>query len=358
MSRDPVALCALQLRLSTEDFSSQDAFAGRIQHLSHRAARACGDAEHRLLVFPENLGLFLPLLWSPAAVRGRGSATAAMRALAARRIPGMARAMWTARSLDPQRALLLCEAPRVDRFMRDLFSAIAREHRAHVVAGSHLMPLGHTLSNTSYLFDPRGELIATTHKVNLVPGLEDDLPGGLDLARGHRGGLPVAETPWGRLSTLICYDGFVRPHTSFESSTFEDMGARADALGVRVVANPAANPWPWSQRWVYAHAGSERSRCEQWRSEGLFATLAQLHNVRYGVTAHLCGRILDVTFEGRSEILFNDSGNVRAIARCASESDEDVATARIPRAEPGFDPRSQGARDRGALTTRPARGTS
>ena len=108
------------------------------------------------------------------------------------------------------------------------------------------------------------------------------------------------------------------------------MAGHADARGAHVIANPSANPWPWEKRWVYADSGSDMLRSEQWRNEGLAATLGQLERVRYGVTAHLCGGVLDVEFAGQSEILCNDSGRVRALARASSHLREDLISARVP----------------------------
>jgi predicted amidohydrolase len=220
--------------------------------------------------------------------------------------------------------------PAADRLMREVFSAVARRHRAFVVAGSHLRPAAGALTNTSYTFDPLGRLVATTHKANLVPGMEDDAPGGLGLARGHAGRLPVVDAPWGRLATLICYDGFCRPHTPNERFVF--MGERADALGVDVIANPSANPWPWNQRWVFAPPGSRLLRREQWQSEGLPATLRGLGRVRYAVTAHLCAEIFDLRFEGTSQIMARNSSHsdIQVLCQATSETAAQTIIARVP----------------------------
>ena len=186
------------MRLSLDLLASEQAFADHVERLAHRAASTWGDATHRLLVFPENLGLFLPLIWAPDSARTKATVEEALAVVASRRALDIARSMAAARTLSPRRALLLALSPPVDRLVREVFSSVARRHRAHVVAGSHLVAVhGKALSNTSYAFDPRGDLVATTHKVNLVPGMEDDLPGGLDLTPGHPGGLPVVSAPVG-----------------------------------------------------------------------------------------------------------------------------------------------------------------
>jgi predicted amidohydrolase len=331
-----LALAAVQLRLEAGDFATESTFARCIERAAERAAKECGDADHRLLVFPESTGHFIPLIRAPALIR-RLAALAevvtvnrAMSALALSRPLPVLRSMWRARTLDASRGVLLSFMPAADRLMREVFSAVARRHGAFVVAGSHLRPAAGAVTNTSYTFDPLGRLVATTHKANLVPGLEDDAPGGLGLARGDAERLPIVDAPWGRLATLICYDGFCRPHTPGER--FVCMGERADALGVDVVANPSANPWPWNQRWVFAPPGSRLLRREQWRDEGLPATLRGLGRVRYGVTAHLCAEIFDLRFEGTSQIVARSSSDsdIQVLCEATSEAAAQAVVARVP----------------------------
>jgi hypothetical protein len=72
-------------------------------------------------------------------------------------------------------------------------------------------------------------------------------------------------------------------------------------------------------------------RCEQWRDEGLPATLGGLRRVRYGVTAHLCGEILDYRFEGPSQVLARgELGGHDVLAEAASVDTGEVVVARVP----------------------------
>jgi predicted amidohydrolase len=265
-------------------------------------------------VFPEALGHLVPLALGPAAARRARTVDEAIAVAAVRRPLAVARGFFGARTPSPRHAVLLALAPDADRWMRDTFAAIARRHRATVVAGSHLRVRGDgSIANSSYTFDAGGRLAATTDKVNLVPQLEDRSRGGLGLARGAPDGVAPLDQPWGRLATLICYDGFAEPHTRHER--FVRVAPRLDAAGVDVLANPAANPWPWTLGWVHADPGESLTRAEQWQREGLPATMATLRHVRWGVTAHLVARVLDLRFEGVSEILHREGDEVTAVAR-------------------------------------------
>ncbi len=95
-----------------------------------------------------------------------------------------------------------------------------------------------------------------------------------------------------------------------------------------MIANPAANPWDWNGPWFFAEPGEEILRCDQWRTEGLPATLGDLHRVRYGITAHLCGQILDQRFEGVSEVLERRDGEIVALARARSQNQSEIVCAR------------------------------
>lgn len=330
-----LALAAIQLALTPGDLRDERTFAGCVERAARAAARACGPGEHRLLVFPETIGHFAPLAYAPAAAQRQPTMARALAVMALRRPGAVLRTMAATRTADVARAVMLALLPRADALMRRLFASVAREHRAYVVAGSHLRAVANALTNTSYTFDPAGRLVAATHKANLVPGLEDGAPGGLDLTRGDADELPVVQTPWGGLATLICYDGFCRPHTRREPFVFA--AERADARGAGVIANPAANPWPWNGRWVHAEPGSTQLRCEQWRAEGLPATLRRLRHARYGVTAHLCARILDFRFEGKSHILARNDQDIEVLSEASREDAGEIVAARVPLPTAGGD---------------------
>jgi predicted amidohydrolase len=316
-----VALVAVQLEVGAEVLASPERYR---RHLEDAAARGIAGAEReadaRLLVFPEVAGhLALLALAPPAAHRAR-TLGGALAASAVRRPLDVLRGVATARTLQPRQAVLAALAPDAERYWRAIFGPLARRHHAYVVAGSHLRLRGGDLTNASLLFAPDGRCEAITEKVNLVPGLEDAAPGGLGLARGEVDRLPIVETALGRVCTLICYDGFHVPHTSLERFTPVPLRVAARG-GVTVAANPAANPWPWTGPWPPPDLAEARARAptraEQWRREGLPGSLAEAPFARYAVTAHLVGAVLDLRFDGASEILERTDAGVRVLARAA-----------------------------------------
>ena len=299
-----LALIAVQLEVSAEILGSPERYRAHLEAAAARAIDAAGPADARVVVFPEISGHLALLALAPPRAHHAATLSSALGAAAVRRPLDVLRGVVTTRLLDARHAVLAALAPDGERYWRGVFGPLARKHGVYLVAGSHLRlgPNG-DLTNASFLFAPDGRLLATTDKVNLMPGIEDRAPKALGLARGSEDRLPIVEAPFGRLCTLIGYDGFRKPHTSEER--FVALGPRLAARGgSSVVANPAANPWPWLG-----------SRAEQWDRDGLPGSLAEMPFARWGITAHLVGSVLDLSFDGESEILERDARGVRRIAR-------------------------------------------
>ena len=53
--------------------------------------------------------------------------------------------------------------------------------------------------NQSILIDPQGQVLWTYNKARPVPGLDNLVPGD--------GVVPMVNTPYGRISNVICFDG-------------------------------------------------------------------------------------------------------------------------------------------------------
>ncbi len=88
------------------------------------------------------------------------------------------------------------------------------------------------VSNTSVLFSPAGERIATYRKTHLFSPLSEEK----HLAAGKTLGL--ADTPWGLTGLAICYD--LRFPELFRSYALK---------GARIVFIPAAFPYPKLEHW-------------------------------------------------------------------------------------------------------------
>jgi predicted amidohydrolase len=262
-----LSLAAVQLEIGPDVLASGDAY--------RRALEAAMPTGAQLVVFPELAGHLALYALAPPAARRAKTLAAALAASAVRRPLDMLRGAATAVRLGPRHAVLAALAPDGERFWKHVFAPLARRHQAYIVAGSHLrLSADGALTNSSLCFAPDGRLVATTDKVNLVPGVEDAAKGGLGLQRGDPDALPVVATPFGKLVTLIGYDAASAPRNSEER--FQPLGPqiRAD-----VIANPAMN------------------------ASGIATTLREHHCARFAVTSYLVGRVLDLQFDGTPQIL-------------------------------------------------------
>ena len=333
-----LALFAIQAELDLDDYASPEAFAAKHRRLAAQVAgRRRG--EHALAVWPEVVGSFCGLAGWVDRVRDCTTTQQALTRLALRRFPALARGAFRQRARSREEALFVLVSPEVHRTMWTTFSGIARDFDMWVVAGSALLPenrLGidtadfeavsaHTY-NVSYTFAPDGHCAGVTRKVNLVPTQEDVI----HLSPGAVADLAPVDTPFGRLGTLICYDGFGEAHTGDEPC-FTPGAAELDALGTDVIAQPSANSWPWDAPWAFNDPGETQLRREQWFTEGLFGHLGNLRHVRYAVNPQLVGTILDNHFEAPSIIMERrPGGEAVLVAESETPDGEDVVHAVVP----------------------------
>lgn len=329
----PVQLFAVQPRVDVDTYGSAEAFASAVRRQADVIAARRVDDVPALAVWPEMFATFLLLAGRLDRVAGCSTTDAAMRKAALGMLGRIAMAAVRTRPRSMTEALFVAAAPELWHTWWSTFASVARDHDMWVVGGSALVPenaLGSDTSsfeaasarfyNTSLTFAPDGRAVAATRKVNVVPTQEDVL----GMSHGDPADLAVVETPFGRLGTLICYDGFCEAHTSDEPG-FVSCAPVLDRLGAEVVAQPSANAWAWDAPWAFNDADEHQLRSEQWFSEGLFASMRGLRNVRYAVNPQLVGRLFDVAFEAPSLILERTpAGEVSVLARSPDPTNEDV----------------------------------
>jgi predicted amidohydrolase len=319
-------LFAVQARISPKMYRSVDAFADATRRYVERCSAARREGTPALLVFPENYGSFLALTALGGLSTRMPTIDSAFALGVACRPLAFARALRRVGRAHPQRAALLTLTREIAEVYHHTFATLARAHGVTIVAGSALLEGdADDVYNASVTFAEDGSVAARTRKVNLVPDIED----GIGLTPNYGGSHEVALSAVGRVGTLICYDGFQVPHTPREP-TWQPVGGTFEDEGVHIVAQPSANPWSWRSAWVHRRPGEDTLRCEQWAREGLQARLTQLEGVRFGVTAHLVGRVLDQRFEGLSAIYErDDAGEVRVLCQAAHEDTDAIVHARV-----------------------------
>lgn len=338
MSKPPALdLIAIQARMELKDYFSAEAFEQKIfSYLPEIQARR-DPSRSAFVVFPEDIGMFLVALGCEDALANCATTDAAFNRLGRRFGLQIAWAMARYRVLNPKTAFWLARAPQVRDTMIRTFSRFALEAKATVVAGSASLPRNKhglvlrpfsspdgKIYNLSYTFGPTGKLLAETAKVNLVVGMED----GIGLSAGLSGDVKAVDLDGIKVGTAICYDGFRIPHTANEPG-FTPLLPVLDRMGVQIVAQPSANPWPWEERWIFGAEGDPRLRKDQWVEEGARSLLPSLSKVTYLVNPQLVAAFLDVHFDGRSLIFVKEGPEVRTLAQAKSIDQSEIVTATI-----------------------------
>lgn len=174
---------------------------------------------------------------------------------------------------------------------REVMAEAARAYRTYLLGGSLLSPPYEEelargrfariplFQNLALFFNEEGRLLAQVPKMELTPPERW-------LKRGTFGPHLVV-TQAGRVGVLICLDGFFESHL-----------ARLDALGAEILLQPSANPAPWDRPWPW---DPKRQEGEVWLASAR-ERLSGRENLRFLLNPMLNGRILGLTFQGRSGI--------------------------------------------------------
>lgn len=327
-------LFAVQPYMTLSDYASEDAFFHHMDRLLN-AMEDLRRAEPAVVVLPEDLATFLALLGSPPGVREQETLDAAFLLIGRAQAGPLVRVMFGRRTFRLPVAFFHLAAERVYGAWYRTMSQLARAHRVTLVSGSALLPdnrlgyggerfeaQGRHVYNTCLTFGPEGQVLSVSRKRNLVPTQEDRLY----LSRGPE--LPPAPVPVGqhRLGIAICYDAFAKPHTSHEPG-FDPVVPKLAAQGVDIIAQPSANPWPWSAPWVFRQGKDHRSRREQWQQEGLWESMRREPSIRAGINPQLLAALFDTHFDGQSAIYVREGDTVLPVVEAAQgEASPDAET--------------------------------
>jgi len=286
-----LALAQTELRLypSAGDYAA---------HMA-RQMQAAMATQPDLVVFPEDIGLPLVLVDDYAVVKDcrttRQAIVSLVRAHAAEVNP------LTDQGMTVSQALLRFKSARTQALYRKTFGGLARRHGVYVAAGSAPLPWQGKVANASYLFSPTGEVVGTVGKAHLVP-LEG--PEGLSLqpVTGQR----PWQTPWGKLSMIICADAWDA-----------ELAASHWSQGARLLLNCLANPEPWSEA---QQAGMDGG--------SLPARVAETGLP--GAQCYAVGGLFDLRFHGKSQLLRALPGNKwEALARAQTANKEEIVAGEL-----------------------------
>jgi predicted amidohydrolase len=314
-------LAAVQTKLELDAYRTSAAFSDWILSQTRQALLERDPSEPALVAFPEMIGLplllFLERTTNAENVRDAALGLFRERWLDALRL-GLKHRNFGLSSLVLPRALPVFDA------YTTAFSKAARATNSFIVGGSVLLPgieleaakglhiSDGRVQNVSYTFSPTGNILARTGKINLTGGLESALGlSSMSLNAWH-----TAQTPFGKIGTLICYDAF-----------FERLLERADAMGAQILVQPSANAAVWDGPWS---ADATLLEGQEWLARGPVTRVQGRTNTRYVLNPMLVGRLLELEFQGKSSIAVNrflEPEGVTAMAQSAM--DFEIVTTRI-----------------------------
>ncbi|WP_053960016.1 hypothetical protein [Sulfobacillus thermosulfidooxidans] len=325
---------AVQPYMDLSDYANVSTFYHKMDLLLQKVSVFRQDDVPALVVFPEDLATFLVLADSLHLIEGTKTMSQAFSRIGQKLWPSLLGTMFRYQTLSLRQAFFLLNAPKVWRIWHTTMRELARQYHTYIVAGSALLPMNaygeqsarfHPASknifNLSMTLNPLGEVIHITRKVNLVPTQEDVLdlsPGPLTEALEPVliEGIPCA--------TAICYDGFRIPHTNSEPQ-FTSLLPLMDQEGVRIIAQPSANPWWWTEPWPF---NPQMTRQQQWTKEGAFSLLETFENISVIINPQMLFRALDIHFDGPSAIYGRVDGRAQILAQSSfvapEPSSEDI----------------------------------
>jgi predicted amidohydrolase len=276
--RARVRIIAVQVKVRTEMYrdaaSYRAAMDAAISDAAKQKARTCPT----LVALPEDIGLGLVFLGQWDTVKGAKGIRDAGALLGTKLGPDvMANA--SKFGVSPTRALLLTAN---DKWLRKTyyhtFSALAAKYKVYLAAGSAPLSAAGSgeVRNVAVLFGPSGNILGEWSKVHLID-LEG--PEGLDLAPGKVEGLQAVNTPFGKVGTAVCYDGF-----------HDDVLDRLKDQGAEFILQPSFNPQIWSPE-----------QETDWAT-GLWQRLKARPGI-VGVNPMAVGNLFDIVCEGRTNIV-------------------------------------------------------
>jgi predicted amidohydrolase len=285
-AREPRALrvAAVQFKIQQSDLQSFAAFRSRIETL----VTNCLAFEPDLIVFPEYTSVFPALIPYYSAIRVSQSAE-----------DGLSRISAQDPLIDGFRDLFLLNSGLVERFMEQVFAALARRYAVAIIPGTCFTwsrrGAEAALVNRLVMYDQSGEIIYTQDKVFLTP-FEEQL---LELSPGVLEQAEPIVLQGQRIGITICRDTFFSDWLQVLSGV---------DLWIDIKANGARFTQEERQRFLRA----------------VPARIAE-GDIPYGLTVCLTGSLLDMIWEGESSLVFKEPGQpVRFAEKASSASEEQI----------------------------------
>jgi len=306
---------AVQMEFAVGHYLNEKAFREKISQVMKDIDGMVGLNENSIVIFPEDVGTMLVLMGSEKSLLETDKlADAAGRMVRAHLFKVLGTRLKCRAGWAP--SLFLLKSKMMQRVYVDTFSEVARDYSTHIIAGSTALPkfrqvrgewipLDGNVYNTSYTFDPKGQIIGVQRKVHLI----DIEKRQLGLKPAELDEISVFKTLWGKIGVAICCDCF-----------FTDVVERLIQGKAEILIQPSANPEAWTEKLA-----------EEWKT-GCWQSVQKYKTLKYGINPMAVGKVFDLAFEGFSSIVAPmekapDRGGYLATAK--SYNREEIVTAEL-----------------------------
>jgi hypothetical protein len=289
------------------DYASSDSFFDKLNTCLSNARHQNWFNEKTIVLFPEYIGTWLALAGEAESIFDSVSLDLAERKLVFHHPLGFfARWVESSETGRSEAAFFRMKAKQMSEIYQDVFSQLAREYNATIVAGSIVLPPLHfasgklsltrgPLQNVSVVFQPDGA--PHPHVIAKAFPTEREKP---FTQPGRADSIPSFDTPAGRLGALICAD-------SWYPQAYEPLKKQ----GIDILAVPSYDvngmrqwtaPWAGYNGWdapddVNINDVKTLTEGEAWKNYSLAGRIAS-SGAKFGMNIFLRGKIFDQDLGG------------------------------------------------------------
>lgn len=310
----PHLLIGVQAEMYAEDYQSSVTFYQKLNAHLKSIKESIGQAESRIIVFPEHIGTWLVAAGERNSIYTAENVTEAMITMI------MSHPMkykfyrfnFTEAKDNNKANIFRMKAQHSAEIYQEVFSRVAKEHEAYIIAGSIVLPSPTVkngmitigtgpLYNVSFMFHPNGNVdkVITTKSFPIAD--EQDF-----CHNGDVNTLPSIMTPAGSLATLICAD-----------SWYPESYVKVKELNSNIIAVPSfsvgtnimSDPWMGYNGFDFPNDvdKSDKMKITEEAAWDKYALSGRINSTyaNIGINVFLRGKLWDMNSNGRSKVVIN-----------------------------------------------------
>lgn len=305
-------IVGVQAEMFAHHYQSEEAFYNRLNDHLKPIKEKCKHTGKSVIVFPEHIGTWLIAAEEKNSVYTAGKASSAFLPVVLSRPIRFLK--YKLAGLDApdstQASLFLLKAEKTVKIYQNVFSRLAKEYNAYIIAGSILLPSpkvengkikisGNELYNNSFIFLPDGSAANEITK-KIFPVIDERK----FCSTATLDDLKVHKSEAGNISTLICADSWYPEHYT-----------KINSLNTTILAVPSyVTGKTMKDRWKgYGYHGATPpenvnledvgniAELEAWNK---YAISGRISPNTIGVNVFLRGQLWDMKGDGQSKIVF------------------------------------------------------